>query len=300
MKLNSNSYQPLVSIVVVTYNSSRFILETLESAKKQTYKNIELVITDDCSPDNTVEICKDWLKNNDHNFIRAKILANNTNVGVSGNCNKGLREARGDWVKFIAGDDLLMENAIEDVVKFINNNPESKVVFGNILKIMNGQIQPRHRKKINFCKESRQKEMAYKGYLPFAPSLFLETDFIKKIDGFNENYPFMEDYPLFLKIVNRGVPFHFLEKPVVLYRIHDQNISSNIRFIKDYENFVFKEILPFLKKNRYWMSYLHFYNLIYVRRLNMKLKDGNPLASKLLRHLVLRNLLENISRKLKL
>ncbi len=56
------SRETLVSIVVITYNSAKFILETLESSKAQTYKNIELIISDDCSTDNTVEICQQWIR----------------------------------------------------------------------------------------------------------------------------------------------------------------------------------------------------------------------------------------------
>lgn len=54
--------KPLVSIVVITYNSSEYVLETLESAKAQTYTNIELIVSDDCSTDETVSICKNGLK----------------------------------------------------------------------------------------------------------------------------------------------------------------------------------------------------------------------------------------------
>ena len=51
----------LVTVVVVTYNSSKYVLETLDSIFEQTYKNIELIITDDGSSDNTVELCREWL-----------------------------------------------------------------------------------------------------------------------------------------------------------------------------------------------------------------------------------------------
>ena len=56
--------KPLVSIIVITYNSAKYVLETLESAKNQTYQNIELIISDDCSIDNTVDICTRWLNEN--------------------------------------------------------------------------------------------------------------------------------------------------------------------------------------------------------------------------------------------
>lgn len=66
--------KPLVSIVVTTYNSSKYVLETLESVKAQTYKNIELIISDDYSLDNTVEICKKWITENSDRFVNTKII----------------------------------------------------------------------------------------------------------------------------------------------------------------------------------------------------------------------------------
>ena len=59
-----SDYNPLVSVVVITYNSCKYVRETLESAKMQTYRNIELIVTDDGSTDATVDICRKWLEAN--------------------------------------------------------------------------------------------------------------------------------------------------------------------------------------------------------------------------------------------
>lgn len=56
--------QPLVSVSVITYNSAKTVLETLESIKAQTYQNLELIVSDDCSTDNTVELCRNWIEQN--------------------------------------------------------------------------------------------------------------------------------------------------------------------------------------------------------------------------------------------
>ena len=72
--------QPLVSIIVVTYNSSQYVLDTLESIKKQMWQNIELIVTDDCSTDSTLEICSNSVEKNKHNFIRTKIITYHRNT----------------------------------------------------------------------------------------------------------------------------------------------------------------------------------------------------------------------------
>mgnify|MGYP000958323009 FL=1 len=70
---NTDVNNPLVSIIVVTYNSSLFVRETLESAKRQSYNNIELIITDDASTDDTVKVCREWIANNKNRFVRVEL-----------------------------------------------------------------------------------------------------------------------------------------------------------------------------------------------------------------------------------
>ena len=96
--------QPLVSIVVITYNSSKYVLETLESAKEQSYQNLELIISDDCSFDDTVAICRNWIAKNKERFVRIELLSVDKNTGIPANCNRGVKVAKGEWVKLIAGE----------------------------------------------------------------------------------------------------------------------------------------------------------------------------------------------------
>ena len=75
--------EELVSVVVVTYNSALTIVETLESVKNQSYQNIELIITDDASKDNTLKLCKDWLDQNGNRFPLFRIIESEKNTGVA-------------------------------------------------------------------------------------------------------------------------------------------------------------------------------------------------------------------------
>ena len=97
----------LVSVVVLTYNSSTTIIETLNSVKEQTYSNIELIITDDASSDTTIDICRQWLDLNGKYFFNFCLITVEFNTGLPANCNRALNASKGEWIKFIAGDDSL-------------------------------------------------------------------------------------------------------------------------------------------------------------------------------------------------
>ena len=93
----------LVSVVVLAYRSADTIIETLESIKKQTYPKIELIVTDDCSPDNTVEVVENWMRDNKGCLSDMKLVTTEKNTGLPSNINRGLRAATGMYYKGIAG-----------------------------------------------------------------------------------------------------------------------------------------------------------------------------------------------------
>src|SRR5580704_8434369 len=100
---------PLVSMIVVCYNQSRFVVETLESVKAQTYKPTQLVIIDDCSLDDSVTVIENWLRKNriDCTFVRHK-----KNQGICKTVNEALSLARGKYLSPIASDDIWLPDKI--------------------------------------------------------------------------------------------------------------------------------------------------------------------------------------------
>jgi alpha-1,3-rhamnosyltransferase len=98
--------KPLVSIIVITYNSGRYVLETLNSIWYQTYEDMELVVSDDFSTDDTLVLCKKWIAAHKTRFTSCKIIESDENNGITKNCNRGLYASSGQWVKIIAGDDV--------------------------------------------------------------------------------------------------------------------------------------------------------------------------------------------------
>lgn len=241
--MNNN---PLVSVVVITYNSAKYVLETLESAKAQTYQNIELIISDDCSTDNTVEICREWVEQNKGRFMRTEIITVEKNTGIPANCNRGYKEARGEWVKGIAGDDALYPNAIGCYVNFTKSYPIARIIharadhYKNIFSSSTLNKECFRGYPIAFleqeCLDSRrQYNLLCLGCFIEAPTVFMQHSLWLETGGFDERIPLCEDWPMWLKVTKSGVPFYFIDHPTVKYRVNQDS-----SFGKESVAFLFK------------------------------------------------------------
>ena len=111
--------EPLVSVCIPAYNNAGYIQETIESILNQTYKNIELVVVDDNSKDNTADVIRNIPDE------RIRLYQNEQNLGMSGNWNRCLELVTGDYVKLICADDLLARDCIEKEVGALIAHPEA-------------------------------------------------------------------------------------------------------------------------------------------------------------------------------
>lgn len=223
----------LVSVVVITYNSEDFVLETLESIKNQTYKNIELIITDDKSKDNTIQVCQDWLSNNSKNFINSKIITTPDNSGIPANCNRGIHAAKGEWIKIIAGDDILLPNAIEKYIQFAAQNGECEIIHAKVIRMIHrgNDIEKISAEKYPKTLHQEMSPEIQFNLLRFstmvlAPTVFIKKVLLEKLNYFDESIKLCEDWPFWLKITQQGRRFYFLNQETVLYRIHEKSVYS--------------------------------------------------------------------------
>ena len=242
---------PLVTVGVVTYNSAEFIEETLDSIYNQDYQNIELVVSDDCSTDSTVEICRSWISKHESRFNGAKLVTTEKNTGVSGNSNRVLKEAHGEWYKCFDGDDVLDSHAISNYVKFVNEHLEAVHVAAKVSFINGKSVEDRDGIISKYvCSDSfnamRQSKVITKFLFIACPTYFVNTKVLRDIGGFDERYPMQEDYPLLIKLIKAGFKLYYIDEITVYYRITDHSIShsksndsffsnNNIRTIKQYK-----------------------------------------------------------------
>ena len=128
------SSQPLVSICIPVYNGEKFIDETVKDCLNQTYKNIEIIFSDNCSTDRTVEMIKRY------NDPRIKIFSNDTNIGLLANFKKVFTYATGKYMSFLGADDGMEPTCIEKAVNVLEA-PENKdiVLVNTFIQIINDE-----------------------------------------------------------------------------------------------------------------------------------------------------------------
>lgn len=292
---------PLVSIIVITYNSSKYVIETLESAKNQSYQNIELIVSDDCSTDNTVGICNNWIEKNKERFFHTKLITVEQNSGIAPNCNRGLYVANGEWVKFIAGDDILLKNCIELFSNYCVLNPNSKIIFGRIYYMNNKVLKEEDIKSFYSLTQKEQYIKVIKGSGIPSQASFINKNLLNDLNGFDENYKYIEDAPLWIKASEKGIYFNFIDELVVKYRLHDNNISGmnksnnyiNIKFYTDQKKILQNEIIPRLKHMRKYNTIAYFYNYLIITDFIIKLGNKNNNYSKIIKLLVIKSTIKS-------
>lgn len=214
---------PLISVCVISYNSSEYIVDVLESIKSQTYQNIELIVSDDKSPDNSVAVCKEWIENNKDRFVRTEVIVPEKNTGTAGNYNRALFAAKGEWIKFVDADDLLFPNCLTDNVEFVENHPEANVVFSDILYFTDPK-NPSNRHFVSeeekrfFTKDAHEQLMTVmiKNHIPPSSS-FMRAE-VLKANPYQEEYKLIEDTPKWIDLLKKGYKFYYYDKVTTGYR----------------------------------------------------------------------------------
>lgn len=262
----------LVSLVVATYNSSATVIETLESFFRQTYHNLELIVTDDCSTDETVNVCRNWLEKHSDRFVRVLVVTTKQNTGVSGNFNRGILASQGQWIKTIAGDDILASTAIQDYMHYIKNSKDD-------VQMCVSDVEP-------FASSGEIPENitnAYENFIKFAqepypqqwnrikhrqtfvgPTFFYSRELYDKVGGFDEKYGNCEEWPFVYKVLKSGYRVFAIDKKLVKYRVSANTLSRKKEscglgnynlFLSTYRFFFDYPFRDLLKEHHYMAAY---------------------------------------------
>lgn len=207
---------PKVSIIIPCYNQGKYVAEAINSALRQTFKDIEIVCVNDGSTDNSVETIKSF-ENKYKNFI---FLNNEENRGVIYSRNFAIKNCNGAYILPLDADDIIEPTYVEKAVKILDNNPNIGIVyckakiFGNYDKYWN-------------LKPFNKSDILYENCI-FCSALFRKSDFIK-IGGYNNNMKYgCEDYDLWLSFIEQGLEVFQINEILFSYRQYDETSRTTI------------------------------------------------------------------------
>lgn len=237
------SGMPLVSVPVITYNSAKTVIETLESIKAQTYPNIELIISDDCSTDGTVEVCNSWLLQNKDRFKRVEIVTVTHNTGVAANYNRAEDACRGEWVKGIAGDDVFTPNCIQICIDYVNRHIETISLFGRQKTFGTDEDYCKHIDDVfdysffNLSPDEQLHYLIYRANCVPTTTYFYNLKQVRKLGiRADERLSLLEDWPRWINLLRAGVKFHFIDEVLVMYRIGGLTTDRKWQSIRSFES----------------------------------------------------------------
>lgn len=219
---------PLVSVVVPCYNHEKYVKETIESIINQTYKNIELIVIDDGSKDNSVEIIKEMIPACEKRFTRFE-FRNRPNKGLCYTLNEALEWCEGEYFSAIASDDIIRTYKTEEQVKYLEKNQDTIGVFGAVKVLYKNGYEKEIIKKRNSY--NFDDIFLHKHNLP-APTSLLRLENVKSVGGYREDF-IIEDWAMWLDLTENGGKLDYLNKVFASYRRHDGNLSG--QFEKMYE-----------------------------------------------------------------
>ncbi|MGG5835840.1 glycosyltransferase family 2 protein, partial [Huaxiibacter chinensis] len=217
-----------VSIITATYNSEKTLADTLLSLEKQTYKNIEYIIVDGASKDNTLELVR-------KKCSRVSKIISEPDKGIYDALNKGINAATGDIIGFLHSDDMLAyDNVIEDIVSVFKSS-DSEAVYGDLEYV--GQEDTRKRIRLWKSGEFSRNKMKL-GWMPPHPSFYMKRSCYQEHGGFALNYRISADYDSLLRyIYTKRVSVSYLPKILVKMRVGGiSNRSLRTMFCKSKED----------------------------------------------------------------
>jgi len=235
-----NQSLPLVSFIAACYNHEGYVIETLESIIQQETKvPFEIIITDDFSKDNSVDIINQWIKENEHK-VRITILFNEQNLGLCKTLNKAVSLASGQWIKPISCDDILEKNYLKTIWEYVQNHATVSLVCTDMSHIDSAGKHIRNSNweynctDINHSVVNDFKHLLNAQFLN-APTLFYKKEVWEKTGGYDESLIF-EDWDFLLR-AKKSFEFGFIKKSLVRYRMHEKNMHLNFetdtRYVQD-------------------------------------------------------------------
>lgn len=228
---NKEQIKDLVSVIAVCYNHEKFLVETLDSIKNQTYKNIELIIMDDCSSDNSVQKIQEWIKENKYNCT---FVPHKQNQGVCKTLNEAISYCHGEYIQMVSCDDVLLSYKIQLQVNLFKELDNKYGVVYSDAKFIDENSKEMNIKFIAYHTKGRSgmeltgnifSELAKGNFIP-AMSVLMKRKMVEQIGQYDEALDY-EDYDYWLRI-SKEFYFYYINEILVKYRMHSSNLHKKI------------------------------------------------------------------------
>lgn len=221
----------LVSVIMPNYNGEKYLAEAIASVLAQSYKNLELIIADDCSSDKSLEIVKSF------SDARIKVFRNEKNCGAACSHNAAIKKASGKWLAFLDGDDAWSENKLLLQLGFMQNEQIAFSFSDYYVKSENSKELIRY--------SPKKSEYDYKAILKHnavgCSTVILNREALGEV-YMPEEATLREDFACWLKILKTGVKAVRLPEPLTVYRVGGKSVSSNKLKMAKYQWSVYKNV----------------------------------------------------------
>jgi glycosyltransferase involved in cell wall biosynthesis len=206
---------------VACHNSSAYLDEAVNSVLGQTLGDLEVILIDDCSTDNTLEIAARYQAQDD----RVSVISLPVNSGPATARNAGIRAARGEWLGILDSDDVAMPTRFEEQLRLARSDKGLVMLGSSSISInKHGHLLKEHKYPTDH-QELVKRLYSLRAFLPHS-SVVYRTAIVERLGSFNLKYKGSEDYDLWLRLSEVG-KIGSINKPLVKIRKHDQNISNS-------------------------------------------------------------------------
>lgn len=247
---------PLVSIVIPVYNREKLVKDAIDSALAQTYDNVEVVVVDNCSTDNT------WHVVSNYDTPKVRAYRNETNIGPVLNWKRGIDLCNGEYVKILFSDDMISENFVEESLKFFDDNTAFVLSPERIIWKGKSQYQRFYMKSRYSSKEYfRCLYIHFSNEFPVSPgaAMFRKNDlehaFVINIPTMGKLDPMKNgagiDLLIYMVIANKYPNIIISKKSMAFFRAHDGSFSCSDSTINRYYYRAMIYFLSILKEKTY-------------------------------------------------
>jgi glycosyltransferase involved in cell wall biosynthesis len=215
-----------VSVVVTNYNNEKYIEECLDSLRRQTYRDLEIIVVDDASTDNSFNIIQSWEKKyQSHLKHRVKVIQLPRNVGYAGALNVGLYLAKGEYIAMQDGDDISHPKRIEMEVNFLAKHKSYDLVGTNYVAFENGDLTQIERAYWLGYGEEIPERYAKGDHCICHGTILFRGKVFDKFGGPRRHHEGAEDYDILARYITKGVVAENLPDVLYYYRSHSSQRS---------------------------------------------------------------------------